>query len=241
MISASDYLVVENCGIRTTSVRLIVLQVTDFLVAARHHVPYGIFSPAFIAIFKKATAVSTVILLLRYMRTMHAMLGLRPAPGTSLRPRFACVETSSRNKYEYLNLGYDPWSRCHGEESVNSFYADGTAYIFLCSSFFELLPRPTVSICPTVVENRFEGDQQDLHRRFQIHSLVYDLIRFYLGRNSLDSKSIPREVFDWNQCVFDLNEIESIVNPTNLELYIACMSHPKQQKEKYLEKDAVLM
>ena len=104
---------------------------------------------------------------------------------------------------------------------LSTFYAQGTAYIFICPSFFLLTPKPTTRLCPKVTANRFEGSQGDLHQKYQTYSLVYDLIRFYLGKNALDARSTPPEEFDWNRCVFNLDEIESVLNPTNLELFIA--------------------
>lgn len=66
------------------------------------------------------------------------------------------------------------------------------------------------------------GNRWDFYRRYQTYNIIYALARLYLGRNALDASSDPREVFDWNKCVSDLNTVESVINPTNMELYIAC-------------------
>ena len=201
----------------------------DSLTEAQADAPDGTSSPAFLAMFKSDTVVGTVKLLLQHIVNMRELPGLEPSPDALLRPRFACAEPSSLRKYEYLKLGYDPWKRCletlH-EMSTISFYARGTAYIFLCPSFFMVPLKPRIDICPTVDKNQFEGIQK-LLQRFQIYSLADSLVRFYLGRNALDDKSVPREIFDWNQCVFNLNGIESVINPTNMRLFITRMYSPK--------------
>ena len=196
-------------------------------MTARRNVKYGIMTLAFGAMFKSNIAVPTVTQMLRHILALFEVPGLRPTPATTLGPHFACVNFDSSKIYESLNLGYDPLQRCLASSrgvTVKSFYAEGTAYIFICPVFFFLTPKPTSRICPKVSANRFQGSQRDLHQSFQTFALLYNLIRFYLGKNALDSYSLPPEEFDWNRCVFNLNVIESIVNPTNLELYIACTS-----------------
>ena len=197
----------------------------ESLLAAYQNIWYNFQHPAYSAMFKSSSTVPTVMLLLQHMYMFIGAAGLEPAPTTLLQPRFACVDIASRKKYEYLDLGYDPWLKCSGSASrhgLNTFYAEGTAYIFVCPLFFYLMPKPTRNICPAVRRNRFIGEQTSLSQEFRIYSLAYDLTRFYLGRNALDSTSIPHEQFDWNDCVFNLNELESVLNPTNLELYVAC-------------------
>ena len=55
--------------------------------------------------------------------------------------------------------------------------------------------------------------------------MIYELNRFYLGAHSLDATSDPPEQLDWNSCVSKLDMIQSIINPTNLELYVARKSY----------------
>lgn len=188
----------------------------------------------FRAMFKEDEAVETAVSILSHMYTMHGLLGLAPAPQSLLRPRFACVDMGSSKKYQFLELGYDPWHRCNtaafGKPPMHGFYAEGTAYIFLCRSFLGLQEQPILAAsqdCPTVSGNRFDGNEDVFHRRYQVFSMIYQLNRFYFRDNALDDKSDPKETFNWNECVFKLNGIESILNPTNLELYVACESAPQ--------------
>lgn len=90
----------------------------------------------------------------------------------------------------------------------------------LALKIFFALPGP--QICPFISNNEFIGSQQYFHQRFQVYRIVYELARFHLGRHALDATSSPAEVFDWNKCVTGLNSLESVINPTNLELYVAC-------------------
>lgn len=67
-------------------------------------------------------------------------------------------------------------------------------------------------------------DVDVFYRNYQMYTLMYELLRFYLPKNALGPRSLPKEVFDWNHCVAYTIE-SSVKNPTNLLLYIACMSH----------------
>lgn len=222
----ADSFIVENCGAKTRSVQFLRFSVMETLAPALKDARYGIYSPCgFRAMFKRDDAIPTIVLILQHMYTMQGLLNLRPDPNIRTRPRFACVDFDSGRKYRYLNLDYDPWSRCLSEavEYVGGylFYAEGTAYIFLCSFFFALEPQPRSDTCPTVSRNRFVGDQRDFCGRYQIYKMIYELNRFYLGRNALDAHSDPHEEWDWNLCVTDLGMVHSVVNPTSLELYVA--------------------
>lgn len=234
---ADRFYVVENCGIKTNGVLKLVFAVQGRPIAAHDDViRYAVGasqSRAFKALFKKRDTANTVLLLLQHITKLSGKTGLQPAPHTILRPHFACVDPFSDKGYDHLQLGFNPWRRCHDglpETKEDSFYAEGTAYIFLCPSFFRLMPEPKPSECPSVVGNQFRGAQGRLAGG-QVYNLVYDLVRFYLGRNALDNESTPRQRLNWNQCVSDLNNVESVVNPTNLELYIACMSSPLERPD----------
>lgn len=180
--------------------------------------------------FKSSEATHTVLTMLSHMRSMHGLLGLRPAPKAIIRPRFACVDEGSKEKYEYLKLGFDPQERCNtinrADPNKHGFYAQGTAYIFLCESFWSLESWPQDlddRDCPGIAGNRFDGDQETFHQRYRLFEFVNLLIRFYLGRNALDAKSVPKEVWRWDDCVFKVaEEIESVLNPGNWVLYVAC-------------------
>ena len=238
LTTASSRSFVENCGTRTNHILGLLFALSESpLEARRDAAAYdinGTDSPAFKALFKERAVASTVSLLMQHMASLTGMLGLRPKPERTLRPRFACVDPFFLDrKWEKLNLGYDPWRRCHdgrAEKRPRSFYAEGTAYIFLCPAFFLLLPRPAESECPEVRGNTFRGGQSLLVGG-QVYEMVYDLARFYLGRNALDSWSNPQERLDWNQCVFDLNDLESVVNPRSLQLYVACESSSRRARD----------
>ena len=59
-----------------------------------------------------------------------------------------------------------------------------------------------------------------LYEDYQIYTLLYELIRFYLGWSGLGPETNPKEVFDWNLCVrYSMDA--SILNPTNYVLYAA--------------------
>ena len=82
----------------------------------------------------------------------------------------------------------------------------------------------TSNRCPWVTNNRFSGDSYLFYRNYQTYILLYQLIRFYLGDNALTSHTDPTEELDWNDCV-RLNTLTSVINPTNLQIYIACKFH----------------
>lgn len=60
-----------------------------------------------------------------------------------------------------------------------------------------------------------------LTRTISFYRLIYEQIRFYLGQNALDDESDPPEEFDCNNIIQSLEIVESVVNPTSLELYVA--------------------
>ncbi len=165
-----------------------------------------------------------------YLSNIHdirGVLDLKPSPRTALIPRFACAAPTSYIDYAYLNLGYNPWSRCANPLPVDappqSFYADGTAYIFICPSFFSqtCAPGPSQYRCPQVVGNRYSGDVDAFYRSYQMYTILYELIRFYLGKLALNAFSRPKESFDWNT-IIRYGVEESVKNPTNMLLYSAC-------------------
>jgi len=236
---------IEQCGYKTRSIQWLLFDVMETLKPALQDVRNGTESSfGFPAMFKDDAAIVPVLVILQHMYTMSQILGLRPAPSVILRPRFACVDLDSVKKYEYLNLGFDPWERCHKPPFTGKiehvFYVSGTAYIFLCSSFFILKPKPTVEHCPTVGANKFVGSQMDFYDGYQAYNMIYALASFYLGKNALDANSDPREVFDWNDWVSQLNVLESVINPTNMELYVACESVPGRAYELFSYLDCAL-
>lgn len=181
----------------------------------------------FKSIFKSEEARTTVLKILGYMINRKGLAGLKPEPDLRSPPRCACVHPISAQKY--ASLGYDPWN-CQTSfdyvgNPIPSFYALGTAYIFICPAFHSLEGYPNHSQkprCPMVNQNRFIGNPQTTYQDYQSYRLIYEQVRFYLGDNALDSESTPREEFDWNNIIQNLDMIESLINPTSLELYIAC-------------------
>lgn len=175
------------------------------------------------ALFKSNAFLSQIQQRLESMYQMQPMFGLLPLQDVALSPRFACVTKNTRQIYQSLNLNFDPWEKCNdpskaaGEE-VLSFYVLGTAYIFLCNAFVEHTPPFGLSRCPQVLLNKFDTNnfrnQED-----QTYDLLYSLNRFYLGRNALNATTDPVEIFDWNECVQNLDAEDSFYNPTSMVLY----------------------
>ena len=219
--------VVENCEGNADWMQYIISAALDAIAPALNDVRKGNESQhGFEAMFKGNEAVPTIRKLLQYMYLFTGLPGLRPTPARLSQPRFACVDGAATTAFANLHLGYDPAARCSTKSGSmlieRSFYAEQTSYIFICTAFFFLRPKPDVlSKCPVVKQNKFTGSQVFFHQRYQVYRIVYDLVRFYLGNNALDSDSDPREVFNWNACVSDLNLLESVINPTNLEIYVA--------------------
>lgn len=177
--------------------------------------------------FKKDEAQEAVVAILDHIHSLKGKANLRPSPDLLSSPRLACVTEDSAKLYDYLNLGYDPWHRClvGGPRStpIQAFYAEDTVYAFLCPAFFVQPRMSTENHCPSVTDNEFSGDSGIFYRNYQTYILLYQFIRFYLGDNALTKHSDPREQLDWNNCV-RLDTLNSVLNPTNLQIYIACKS-----------------
>lgn len=230
---ARNTIVVENCGRNEQDINDMLFKVIGALKFARQDaLENGKASyHGFNALFKNNKRTRDVVIhLLQMMTNMEGLPGLWPEPNVKSHPRFACVDVNTVKDYDYLELGYDPWVKCHSRAvqstSLRSFYADGTSYIFLCPAFLDLAVESKYSYCPWIRENQFIGFQTLFNQRYQLYRVIYQLSRFYLGKHALDGTSNPREMFNWNDCVFDLNPFQSILNPTNLELYVASKSSP---------------
>ena len=219
---------IEYCGDSRREVERALNVARGAVNVARFDAERGISSPyGFRVLFKVDRSMYPVSYYLNSIYDLKGKINLKPAPYISSQPRFACVNPDSATQFENLNLGYDPWQKCgqqvRSQEPLQAFYAKGTAYIFLCPSFLDQAPAPSGTHCPMVVDNQFFGDKNAFYRNYQMYTLLYELIVFYLGINALDSASVPKEVFDWNLCVrFSMRD--SIRNPTNLLLYTACES-----------------
>lgn len=181
--------------------------------------------------FKSPRAVNPVSFLLNQIYHYDALNGFSPSPRKFQPPTVVCVAQDTAAYYAYLKLSYDPWQKCREpsrRRPPQAFYADGTPFIFICPSFFgqEVTPTPSRGneACPKVVDNEFTGNVDVFYRDYQVFTLLYQLIRFYLGRNGLNRRTHPKEVFDWNLCV-GCSAVTSILNPTNILLYIASKSN----------------
>ena len=191
---------------------------------ARLIVVAGSDSPAYRAMFKSDSVKSQVALHFIQIDKCRGSVGLKPTPLQATAPRVACAAPNSATTYRNLNLGYDPWQRCAAAPQGppnELFYADGTAYIFICPSFFQKPMVPFGSKCPDVVANLFTGDEMLFYGAYQVYLLLYVFVRWYLQSLALDSSSAPVEAFEWNHCI-NYSAISSMKNPTNYVLYAAC-------------------
>ncbi|KAL6718025.1 hypothetical protein ACLMJK_004110 [Lecanora helva] len=217
---------IENCGADTNAIMASIRQMKTYALKAQADAVHGIRSIyGFESMFKDDSASESVEAIYNALYHFEAIPGLKPDPTTTKAPRFACAREESAQTYKNLDLGYDPWQRCLAgsprRNPVPAFYAEGTAYIFLCPGFAVQEAQPDRPHCPAVHDNRFAGDPYAFYKKYQTYTLLYHLTRFYLGDNALDDQSDPREQLDWNNVVL-LNIIDSIRNPTNLQIYAAC-------------------
>lgn len=224
-----NYLNAEHCGDKIYAIHERVAQIRWMTASALANARlYGIDSDfGFMAMFKTDEAEKAVVTILDHIYRLSGKAKLRPSPDTLSTPRLSCVTEDSARIYGYLRLGYDPWHRClvGGPRSTptQAFYAEGTIYTFLCPAFFVQPPTSTEDHCPSVTDNRFSGDSGIFYGNYQTYMMLYHLIRFYLGDNALTDHTDPKEQLDWNDCV-RLNVLNSVLNPTNLQIYIALVS-----------------
>ena len=180
--------------------------------------------------FKNDTASPAVGAILEAIFELSVIPGLKPNTAQPKPPRVSCVTENSATTYRDLDLGYDPWQTClTGDPTRNpipAFVAEGTRYIFLCPLYFVLEEAPLQAHCPTLHLNRFAGDPNIFYQKYQIYTMIYQLVRFYLGENALDKATDPKEQFDWNNCVTALDTLDSVRNPTNMEIYVASKCDP---------------
>ena len=222
----SYYLVPENCGDKVWDISDLVGQARALARLALADGFHGIDSIfGFKAMFKGEEAEDPVLTLLDHISYLIGKRNLKPHLDRLSPPHLTCATEDSANLYKYLNLGYDPWQRClvGGPHStpIQAFYAEDTVYTFLCPAFFILPPMSTRKHCPSVTNNKFSGDSGAFYGNYQSYILLYQLIRFYLGHNALTRHTDPKEQLDWNACLC-LNTVDSVLNPTNLQIYIAC-------------------
>ena len=226
-----NHIIAENCGDRTFDVYERVAQIQMLAESALDNARlYGVNSRfGFKAMFKMNEAQAAVVAMLDHICSFRGKANLRPRPDTLSSPRVSCVTEDSVKLYDYLNLGYDPWQRClvGGPRStpIQGFYAEETIYTFLCPALFVQPPMSKRNHCPSVTDNTFSGDSGVFYQNYQTYIMLYQFIRFYLGNNALTMYTDPREQLSWNDCVH-LNTLDSVLNPTNLQIYIACKQIP---------------
>ncbi len=226
-LTTLDSFIAENCADRMIHIsqRLDQIRWMAQVTLANARL-YGVHSEfGFTAMFKQDEARQTVVTILDHIYQSRGKKKLRPRPDILSSPRLSCVTEESAKLYAYLHLDYDPWHRClvGGPRStpIPAFYAEGTIYTFLCPAFFTIPPISKRKNCPSVKDNKFSGDSGIFYRNYQTYISLYQLIRFYLGEDALSNSTDPKEQLDWNSCV-KLNLLNSVLNPTNLEIYIAC-------------------
>ena len=186
---------------------------------------YGVDSDfGFQTMFKEDFAVEPVVTILDHIYHFKGKTNLRPYPDALSSPRLSCLTKETARFYRFLHLDYDLWHRClvGGPRAtpLQAFYAEGTVYTFLCPAFFVQPPTSVRYQCPTVSDNTFSGDPGIFYRNYQTYIILYQLIRFYLGDNALNYDTDPIEQLDWNACI-GLGAVDSVLNPTNLQIYIA--------------------
>ena len=184
----------------------------------------------FTSMFKDNTAKQTVQSVLQGISSFGRRPDLLPEPYIPKAPRVACITQDSAGIYEeHLNLGYDPWQKCltggPDKSPITSFYAPGTAYVFLCPALFMQTIQPSSPHCPTVHNNRFAGDPNIFYQKYQVYIMLYSFLEFYLGTNALNATTEPPEQLDWNNGV-QLGASDSVRNPTNFQIYVASKYSP---------------
>lgn len=218
-------LVVEDCGYDSKRTKGLFRASRSLALGASIDVIQGTNSEhGFGSLFKEDSAKIIVDAILQAIYYHKLIRGLRPMPDIPKAPRISCVVPGSAQIHKTLDLNYDPWQKCGQERPNPGFYVEGTAYIFLCPAFFALEDSNDHPNCPTVLDNRFRGDPVKFFKGYQTYTLLYFLIRFYLGHNALDNSSDPREQLDWNDCTSLGSKlvVDSVRNPSSIQLYVAC-------------------
>ena len=115
----------------------------------------------------------------------RGIIGPRSYTPTPQKPSLVCVPPATGATYQYLELSYDLWQRCTNSPPLSApqqaFYADGTAYIYLCPCFHWQHIAHSIRHCPLVVHIRRAGDPNLFYRSYHMYTILYELIRFYFG------------------------------------------------------------
>ena len=225
LTDGSNVILIEQCGNDERTVERARNLARAAANVARFDATRGTASlHGFTAMFKEDALKHQVSLFLSDIYQFQGLMGLKPDPTLATPPHLVCVQPDSGIVYRNLRLPYDPWHRCHQHQTRhpsyrNAFYTMGTAYIFLCPAFLNQVLAPIGNHCPTVNNNVFSGNVGTFYRDYQMYQLMYQLVRFYLQRNTLNP-----EFLGWNHCV-GLDAQSSLRNPINFLVYIACKSH----------------
>lgn len=161
-------------------------------------------------------------ILLQVLRR-ETKMDMAPDPTRPTSPRFACAQENSLRYYPWMSiLRADPWIICTTTTQA-AFTFVGTAYVWLCPSFFNYPTKPrelTGRNCPKVERNRFINDYDGTLERFQSYIALHEMIHFYLQAHSLSGTSHPPEQYEKNGCV-GLRPLNALHNPTSYQAYVA--------------------
>ncbi|KAL8640516.1 MAG: hypothetical protein Q9228_002572 [Teloschistes exilis] len=189
------------------------------LDAAINAVDQSPHSHGFHAFFKLDASRRLVMDMLKKVKTMKAIRGLKPNRFLASQPEFVCVDENTQGRYPRLPT--DPYQTCRFM-AVFGLWMRGFKYIFICPKFFNLPIAPSVRHCPRVIDNEFERKGY-LLADYQKYILIHEMIHFYLGQSSLGWESKPVERYKLNECVnFDAKN--SLRNPMNYQYYVASKS-----------------
>lgn len=178
----------------------------------------------FKAMFKVDEAVPLVKAMLQNIATLSPLPNLEPFPEYHKKPRFACATPQSVHQYPFLH--HDPLIIC-SLGPVAGLYVAGTAYIFICPTFWSIPSHPEepphAKSCPVVRNNAFKVYPGFKVYHYQTYIILHELVHFYLQYESLSGLSLPPEQYSMNGCVA-LNPMTSLLNPLNLQNYVASKS-----------------
>ena len=171
----------------------------------------------FTAFFKNDKATSSVLKVLSDLDALGPFRGKDSYPLRLQRPVFACVKADS----ERFGSLYDPLCMMTENEA---FTVPGFKYVFLCPRYFTnpISPvGPAGKNCLKVANNAFVRDGKEGHLIIaQNYILLHELVHFYLGKATLGSRTVPKEVYFSNDCV-GLSPGDSLRNPQSYVLFIA--------------------
>ena len=186
----------------------------------------------FKSFFKDDSSSKHVVYLLQQIRDQTPLRGRQPNVFKASGPEFICVKKDTHNRYKQLHD--DPFKTC-SQEAVYGFWVRSSRFIFLCDFFFEqpISPPSTTSssvsdtrpasTCLQVQDNSFVGSTNTMCL-YQKYLLIHEMTHFYLGKNTLGSRTKPPEQYRMKQCI-ELDYRSSLRNPQNYQAFVASKSH----------------